>query len=64
MCDRTNNPATPLPLSLMAVADLRDALTALEHSQPATALAALMAIEPQAWPAIAQRLRTVLHPAA
>lgn len=62
MCERYPTPPRSLPLPLMAVADLRDALTALELGQPAAALASLMAIDPQSWQVIAERLRAVLRP--
>lgn len=62
MCECTSSQTVALPLSLMAVADLRDALAALELGQPAAALASLMAIDPQAWQVIGERLRTVLRP--
>ena len=61
MCDQPRKPATAL--SLMAVADLRDALTALDEGKPATALAALAAIDPASWQALTQRLRDILQAA-
>lgn len=63
MCNRPTTPTAPptTGLPLMAVADLRDALTALDEGKPATALAALAAIDPASWQLIAQRLREVLH---
>ncbi|WP_329133964.1 hypothetical protein OG552_17485 [Streptomyces sp. NBC_01476] len=50
---------TPPRISLMAVAELRDVLTALEHGQGPTAIAALMSIDPESWQAIEQRLAAV-----
>ncbi|MFC4034065.1 hypothetical protein ACFO3J_21675 [Streptomyces polygonati] len=47
------------PISLMAVAELRDILTALERGQGPTAIAALMAIDPRSWQAIEHRLAAV-----
>lgn len=46
-------------ISLMAVAELRDVLTALERGQGPTAVAALMSIDPESWQAIEQRLAAV-----
>jgi hypothetical protein len=40
----------------MALGDLRDALAALEGGQGPTAIAALMAIDPESWQAVEQRL--------
>ncbi|MFI0940952.1 hypothetical protein [Streptomyces sp. NPDC021020] len=51
--------ATPPRISLMALADLRDALTALELGQAPTAITALMAIDDESWRAVEQRLATV-----
>lgn len=48
-------PARPR-ISLMALADLRDALTALELGQAPTAITALMAIDAESWRAVEQRL--------
>ncbi len=50
-------PATVPPrISLMALAELRDVLTALELGQAPTAITALMAIDPESWQAIEHRL--------
>ncbi|SFE28227.1 hypothetical protein SAMN05216251_102365 [Actinacidiphila alni] len=46
-------------LSLMAVGELRDVLTALELGQGPTAVAGLMAIDAESWQAIEQRLAAV-----
>ncbi|WP_202235458.1 hypothetical protein [Actinacidiphila reveromycinica] len=46
-------------LSLMAVGDLRDALTALERGQGPTAITALMSIDTESWQAIEHRLAAV-----
>jgi hypothetical protein len=46
-------------LSLMAVGDLRDALTALELGQGPVAITALMSIDPESWQAIEHRLAAV-----
>ncbi|MFJ2632738.1 hypothetical protein ACIO6U_12415 [Streptomyces sp. NPDC087422] len=55
MC--TSIPAARQPrLSLMAVGELRDVLTALELGQGPTAVAGLMAIDAESWQAIEQRL--------
>ncbi|MDF4250448.1 hypothetical protein [Streptomyces sp. WMMB303] len=43
-------------ITLMAAGELRDALTAAQHGDRATALAALMAIDADSWQAIADRL--------
>lgn len=61
MCEQPT-PSSPLPVSLMAAAELRDALTALRLGRPDTALAALMAIDARSWQAIEQRLRILLQP--
>lgn len=68
MCTRLT--ASPR-ISLMAVAEIRDALTALELGQGPTAVAALAAIDAESWQAIEQRvaaagsdLRAVLRAAA
>ncbi|WP_329367121.1 hypothetical protein OG896_19480 [Streptomyces sp. NBC_00669] len=55
MCVQTTAPR----LSLMAVGDLRDALTALELGQGPTAITALMSIDPESWQAIEHRLAAV-----
>jgi hypothetical protein len=58
MC--TSVPAAPQPrLSLMAVGELRDVLTALELGRGPTAVAGLMAIDAESWQAIEQRLAAV-----
>lgn len=51
-------PATTAPprISLMAVAELRDVLTALERGHVPTAIAGLMAIDPDSWQAMEHRL--------
>jgi hypothetical protein len=61
-------PTTPPRISLMAAAEVRDILTALELGQRATVIAGLMAIGAESWQAIEHRLttlggdlRTVLH---
>ncbi|WP_335971625.1 hypothetical protein [Streptomyces sp. CA2R106] len=46
-------------LSLMAVGDLRDALTALELGQGPTAITALMSIDAESWQAVEHRLAAV-----
>jgi len=46
-------------ISLMALGDLRDALTALELGQGPTAITALMSIDATSWQAIEQRLAVV-----
>jgi hypothetical protein len=61
MCERPTAPSS-LSVSLNAAAELRDALTALHLGQPATALAALMAIDARSWQAIEQRLQILLRP--
>ncbi|QKW07382.1 hypothetical protein HUT18_14290 [Streptomyces sp. NA04227] len=56
----TNIPI-PLPgISLMAAAELRDALTAIEEGKAATAVAALLAIDPESWQVIEKRLVAVI----
>ncbi|MFF0744283.1 hypothetical protein ACFYVL_28185 [Streptomyces sp. NPDC004111] len=58
MCEKT---ATPPPrISLMASAELRDALTAVEEGKGATAVAALMSIDADSWQAIENRLVPLL----
>jgi hypothetical protein len=58
MC--TSVPAALQPrLSLMAVGELRDVLTALQLGQGPTAVAGLMAIDAESWQAIEQRLAAV-----
>lgn len=54
-------PATVPPprISLMALGDLRDALTALELGQGPAAITALMAIDAESWQAVEQRLAAV-----
>ncbi|MFF2651695.1 hypothetical protein [Streptomyces sp. NPDC058045] len=47
-------------LSLMAAAELRDALTAIEEGKGPTAIAALLAIDEQSWQAIDSRLAAVI----
>lgn len=49
-------PTTPPRISLMAAAEVRDILTALQLGQRATAIAGLMAIDADSWQAIEQRL--------
>ncbi|MFJ2957058.1 hypothetical protein [Streptomyces sp. NPDC087270] len=51
--------ATEPRLSLMAVGDLRDALTALQLGQAPNAIASLMAIDAESWKAIEHRLAAV-----
>jgi hypothetical protein len=51
--------AAPPRISLMALAELRDVLAALELGQRPAAIAALMAIDPDSWQAIEQRLTVV-----
>ncbi|MEW2518764.1 hypothetical protein [Actinacidiphila alni] len=58
MCTPTLAAATP-HLSLMAVGELRDVLTALELGQGPTAVAGLVAIDAESWQAIEQRLAAV-----
>ncbi|WP_171166818.1 hypothetical protein [Streptomyces sp. I05A-00742] len=56
MCEcRTTVPR----ISLMAAAELRDVLTALERGKGPIAIAALMAIDPDSWEAIEHRLAAV-----
>lgn len=55
MCTQPPPPA----ISLMAVSELRDVLTALERGQGPTAIAALLAIDADSWQAIEQRLGVV-----
>jgi hypothetical protein len=59
--DMCTQPATvpPARISLMAIAELRDVLTALELGQGPTAIAGLMAIDAESWQAIEHRLATV-----
>lgn len=54
-------PATAEPprMSLMAIGELRDVLTALDRGQVPTAIAALMAIDPASWRAIEHRLNAL-----
>ncbi|WP_329177094.1 hypothetical protein [Streptomyces sp. NBC_01477] len=49
-------PTAPPRISLMAAAEVRDILTALQLGQSATAIAGLMAIDADSWQAIEQRL--------
>ncbi|MDT0270027.1 hypothetical protein RM844_27480 [Streptomyces sp. DSM 44915] len=46
----------PSRISLMAAGELRTALEAHQRGDTATAVAALMAIDPESWQAIEQRL--------
>ncbi|MBQ1118586.1 hypothetical protein [Streptomyces sp. B15] len=46
-------------ISLMAAGELRDAFTALERGDRGTAVASLMAIDPDSWRAIEHRLTTL-----
>ncbi|MFF2749504.1 hypothetical protein ACFVVA_28680 [Kitasatospora sp. NPDC058048] len=46
----------PAPIRPLAAAHLREALQAAADREPATALAALMHIDPDSWQAIEQRL--------
>ncbi|MBC2877856.1 MULTISPECIES: hypothetical protein [Streptomyces] len=56
MCEcRTTVPR----ISLMAAAELRDVLSALERGKGPVAIAALMAIDPESWQAIEHRLAAV-----
>lgn len=45
--------------TLMAVGDLRDAVSALERGEVPTAVAALMAIDNDSWNAMERRVATV-----
>ncbi|MFF4821228.1 hypothetical protein ACFY2K_42370 [Kitasatospora sp. NPDC001309] len=47
---------TPAPIRPLAAVHLREALQAAANREPATALAALMHIDPQSWQAIEHRL--------
>lgn len=61
--DLTHHPltATPRPaISLMAAGELRDALAAIEEGKGPRAIAALMAIDPDSWNAIEDRLTAVV----
>lgn len=51
---------TSSSLSLMAAAELRDALTAIKEGKGPAAIAALMAIDAESWRAIEHRLAAVL----
>jgi hypothetical protein len=54
-------PATAPPrISLMASAELRDALTSIAEGKGATAVAALMSIDTDSWQAIENRLVPLL----
>ncbi|MFE7131921.1 hypothetical protein ACFVIM_13760 [Streptomyces sp. NPDC057638] len=53
-------PAHRPPISLMASAELRDALTAIEEGKTPAAIAALMAIDAESWQAIEQRLTALV----
>ncbi|MFJ7910028.1 hypothetical protein [Kitasatospora sp. NPDC096204] len=46
---------TPAPIRPLAAVHLREALQAAADREPATALAALMHIDPDSWTAIEQR---------
>jgi hypothetical protein len=46
-------------ISLMAAGDLRDALNAHQRGDAATAVAALMSIDPESWHAIEDRLNAM-----
>jgi hypothetical protein len=52
------NAISPRPqhISLMAVGELRDVFTALDHGDRGTAVASLMAIDAESWQAIERRL--------
>lgn len=58
MCEKTSTP--PPRISLMASAELRDALTAIEEGKGAAAVAALMSIDVDSWQAIEGRLVPLL----
>lgn len=49
-------PTTPPRISLMAAAEVRDILTALQLGQRPAAIAGLMAIDAESWAAIEHRL--------
>ncbi|MET8981010.1 hypothetical protein ABZX85_35950 [Streptomyces sp. NPDC004539] len=53
------SPAQPR-LSLMAVGELRDALTAIDEGKGPAAVAALLAIDPESWQAIERRLAALI----
>lgn len=50
----------PPHISLMAAGELRDALKAIEEGRGPAAIASLMAIDPESWQAIEQRLVAVV----
>ncbi|WP_329456780.1 hypothetical protein [Streptomyces sp. NBC_01497] len=58
MCE----PQTGAPprISLMASGELRDALEAIEDGRGPAAVASLMAIDPESWRALEQRLVAVI----
>jgi hypothetical protein len=61
MCNSiTATPASPAPpISLTAVGELRDALTALQRGNAPVAVSALMAIDSDSWSAMEARLSAV-----
>ncbi|HEY8981572.1 MAG TPA: hypothetical protein VIU15_18545 [Streptomyces sp.] len=48
------------PISLMAIGELRDALTAIDEGKGPAAVAALLAIDPESWQAIEHRLAALI----
>ncbi|MDT3395224.1 hypothetical protein RKE29_00915 [Streptomyces sp. B1866] len=50
----------PPRISLMAAGEIREALAAIEEGKPATAIAALLAIDPVSWQAIEHRLVAIV----
>ncbi|WP_314171480.1 hypothetical protein [Streptomyces winkii] len=61
MCNSiTATPSSPSsPISLTAVGELRDALTALQRGNAPVAVSALMAIDSESWAAMEARLAAV-----
>lgn len=59
MCNQITATTEPPRISLMAVSELRDVLTALELGQGPAAVAGLMAIDAASWKAMEQRLAAV-----
>ncbi|RDG36478.1 MULTISPECIES: hypothetical protein [Streptomyces] len=51
---------TPPRISLMAAAELRDALRALGEGRGPAAIASLMAIDADSWEAVEQRLAAIV----
>ncbi|MCC3769401.1 hypothetical protein [Streptomyces sp. UNOC14_S4] len=60
MSHQTTSTSVPPRISLMASGELRDALTAIQEGKGPAAVAALMAIDPQSWQAIEQRLTALV----